>query len=418
MRFAVLIVTFLLPIWATGHGLRADDTESPEVPESAVAIKGGAFVERSTGGPFVPRGFNYIRLFPKRSHNNFDPEHYDAEMQEKVLQRWSRDGFNVVRVFINAHARAPGTIANPDRKGLSAAYVENVADYLDLARRNRIAVMLCTESFPRVAPYDEALRRPDGMLSEPNASYLAAGHIEAKARFLQDLIRRLHAARPTCLGAIFSYDLQNEFCFHGSPPFTLTSGTLEAANGKTYALPDQCQELADDGVVHFIDRMVDAIHAVHPRALVSASVFTYAAVGRSGPGDFSVKPAAWQNRMPFRPLAILRSKADFLDLHFYSADADGWQRDLASVEFEQVQRLADELGKPMIVGEFGAFKRPFPTIEPAAAWMGTWAKMFEEKGFAGWLYWTYDTHEQSDQLWHACDAKNAIYDRLRMTLAK
>jgi hypothetical protein len=417
MKLPVL-VSLLGTVWAAAIALPAWAAESTDVPPSAIAIERGAFVERATGEPFSPRGFNCIRLFPNRSHNTFDPEHYDAETLEKVMQRWSNDGFNVVRVFINAHAGVTGTIASPAQAGLSAAYVANVADFLDRARGHRIAVMLCTESFPRVAPYAETLRRPDATLDEPNASYLAAGHIEAKAQFLQDLIRGLHAASPTCLGAIFSYDLQNEFCYHGGPPFTLMLGTLAAANGRTYVLPDQRQELADDGAIHFINRLVDAVHEVHPHALVSASVFTYAAVDRSGPGDFSVKQAAWQNRIPFRPLAILNSKADFLDLHFYAADAQAWQRDLASVEFDRVRHLATELGKPMIVGEFGAFKHAFPTVEPAAAWMGKWAAMFAESGFAGWLHWTYDTHEQSDQIWHACDGQDAIYRSLKGTISR
>jgi hypothetical protein len=416
MRRSLLVCLFLVPVWATGLGLLACAAESPEVPEPGIAIQTGTFIERASGKPFLPRGFNYIRLFPRRSHNTFDPEHYDAAALDEALERWSHDGFNVVRVFLHATAHVRGTIAQPNQEGLSAAYIANVADFLDRARRHRIAVMLCTESFPRVAPYRDTLGHGSPLLDEPNACYLAAGHVEAKARFLQDLIRGLHAASPTCLGAVFSYDLQNEFCYHGGPPFTLPSGTLKAANGKTYALPGQRQALADDGAIYFVNRMVDAIHEVHPHALVSASVFTYHAVSRSGPGDFSVKKAGWQNRVPFRPLAILRSQADFLDLHFYASDAEAWQRDLASVEFGKVRDLARRLGKPMIVGEFGAFKRPFPNVEPAASWMGALAELFEREGFVGWLHWTYDTHEQSEQLWHACDGQDAIYEALKGAL--
>jgi hypothetical protein len=124
----------------------------------------------------------------------------------------------------------------------------------------------------------------------------------------------------------------------------------------------------------------------------------------------------WQNRIPFRPLAILRSKADFLDLHFYPADAKGWERDLASVEFDEVRKLAKELGKPLFVGEFGSFKRTFQTPESAAVWMGELAGRFQERGFAGWLYWTYDTHEQGDELWHACERDGMIYGQLKRAL--
>ncbi|MHB8898345.1 MAG: glycoside hydrolase 5 family protein [Thermoguttaceae bacterium] len=410
------VTALLLAASSLGHAfaLHAADLPptSPQAPQSAVAIRDGAFVEGAGGKPFVPRGFNYIRLYPGRSHSTFDTEHYDPEAIDAALRRWSRDGFNVVRVFLNANASAPGTMAVAGRSGLSAQYLANVADFLDRARQHRVAVMLCTESFPRVPPYSDTLRR-DSLLDEANASYLAAGHVEAKARFLQDLVHGIRAARPEALEAIFAYDLQNEFCFHGGPPFTLATGTVTAANGTTYSLPDERQQLADDGAIYFIDRMVDALHEVHPGALVGASVFTYAAVGRTGPGDFSVKQAAWQNRIPFRPLAILKSRADYLDLHFYSADTDGWNRDLDSVEFDRVRQRAAELGKPMIVGEFGAFKRPFLAVEPAAQWMATLAGLFRQNGFAGWLHWTYDTREQSDQLWHACDGESVLYESLK-----
>ena len=270
MRSGVLVCALLVSIWLTDLGPATYVLSAAEAPESAVTVTDGVFVERVTGEPFVPRGFNYIRLFPRRSHNTFDPEHYDAEALEKALGRWNRDGFSAVRVFLNCHAPIAGTIARPGEEGLSKSYVANVADFLDRARKHRIAVMLCTESFPRVSPYGDTLVRADAALDEANASYLAAGHVEAKARFLQDLIRGLQASRPECLGAIFSYDLQNEFCYHGGPPFTLVSGTVQAANGRRYDLPDQRQELADEGAIYFIDRMADAIHEAHPGALVSA----------------------------------------------------------------------------------------------------------------------------------------------------
>ena len=376
-----------------------------------VRIEKGTFVD-ARGQPFAPRGFNYVRLFPGRSHNTFDPERYDTAAVEEALQRWETDGFNVVRVFLNSYAHLPGSLASKGRPGLSESYIRNVADFLGRARQHGIGVMICTESFPRAAPYSDALRPLQPTVSAANAEYLDARHVEAKARWLKALIAAIDAARPGCLDAVFSYDLQNELCFHGSSPFTLESGTVVTASGKTYTLPAQRQELADDAAVHFINSLADAIHEAHPSALVSASVFTYAAVGRSGPGDFTVKEAGWQNRIPFRPLAILGSKADFLDLHFYASSVLAFEQDLATVEYNAVHRRARELGKPLFVGEFGVFKRAFPDIESAAVWMGTLASEFSRQGFSGWLYWTYDTHEQDKELWHACDRNGAIYRRL------
>ncbi len=383
-----------------------------EQVEPDITIRQGAFVVRRTGAAFVPCGFNYIRLFPQRSHNTFDPEHYNAQAVEAEMQRWQGDGFNVVRVFLNAAAQVPGTLAKKDQRGLRADYLAKVADFLDRAQRYGIAVMLCTESFPYVAPYADGIRAPDPALSLPNAEYLEAGRVEAKALFLKDLIDGLRAASPSCLRAVFSYDIQNELCFQVSPPFTLESGSVTLSSGRTYQLPAQRQELADDAAVGFVNRMAEVIHAAQPGALVSASVFTYAAVGRDGPNDFRVEKAGWKNRVPFRPLALARSKADFIDLHFYAEDGKAWERDLRSVEFDEFRRVSREFGKPLFVGEFGAFKSTFKTVESAAAWMGTWSAQFVPRGFAGWLYWTYDTDEQPE-LWNACEGQRAVYERLK-----
>ena len=400
-----------IPVLILLLGLLLTQVNPASGVEFPVHIERGEFVD-AAGRPFVPRGFNYIRLFPGRSHDTFDPEHYDPDTIERVLQRWQTDGFNLVRVFLNGYAHLQGSIAHRDVPGLDAAYVRNVADFLVRARRHGIAVMICAESFPRTAPYAQGLHVPE-KVSSANAEYLDIAHVEAKAAYLQDLIRKLSEAQPGCLEAVFSYDLQNELCFQVSEPFANVSGAFIVAEGKHYQLPGQRQELADDAAVHFIDRMADSIHQVHPKGLVNVSVFTYRAVGRSGPGDFQVKKAAWQNRIPVRPMAILRSKADIVDLHLYPGDEQAFESDLASIEFSALTDRAKELGKPVIVGEFGVFKSRFPELPAAATWIGEMTSRIAERGFAGWLYWTYDTHEQDSELWHACDGESAIYQILK-----
>lgn len=388
--------------------VQANPASAVELP---VRIERGGFVD-AAGRSFVPRGFNYIRLFPGRSHDTFDPEHYDPATIERVLLRWQTDRFNLVRVFLNGSAHLPGSIAHRDVPGLDAAYVRNLADFLVRARCHGVAVMICTESFPRIAPYAQGLRVLENM-SSANAEYLDTAQVDAKAAYLRDLIRSLSEIQPGCLDAVFSYDLQNELCFQVSEPFANVSGEFIGTDGRRYQLPEQRQDLADDAAVHFIDRMVESIHQVHPESLVSVSVFTFRAVGRSGPGDFQIKKAAWQNRLPVRPLAILRSQADIVDLHLYSGDEQAFESDLASVEYTIVRQRAQEFGKPLIVGEFGAFKRRFAELPAAAMWIGEMTSRIAQRGFAGWLYWTYDTHEQGNELWHACDGGDAIYRTLK-----
>jgi hypothetical protein len=379
-----------------------------------VALRDGQFVERASGRPVALRGFNYIRLF--HGHGTFDPAHYDGAAASAVFRRLHGDGFNVVRVFISTQVDAPGAVALQGQAGLSRDYLRNAADFLMRARRERVVVILSMEQFPRVSPYTERLEPLPASIHGLNAAYLAPGYLRAKEKYLGAFIAGLQQVEPRCLEAVCAYDLSNELCFFGAPPFTLAGGTVTAPNGHTYRLPEQRQALADDAAVFYINRMCAAIRAAQPDALVCAGVFTYRAVGKTGPGDFRLDKAGWKNRYPFRPLAILRSQADFLDLHFYPSNAAEFERDLQSIEFPAVQRAARELGKPVVAGEFGAFKGTFPTAAGAAQWMAELGGRYAALGCAGWLYWTLDTHEQSSELWHARDADDLIYRRLRTVL--
>ena len=385
-------------------------SKAPSGSVFQVGVRDGHFIDRTAGQPVALRGFNYIRLF--HGHGTFDPEHYDGAAADEVFRRLHGDGFNVVRVFINTSADAPGAVAHMGQAGLSRAYLRNVADFLLRARRQGVAVILSMEQFPRVSPYVHLLQPLPATIHGLNAAYLAPGYLRAKERYLGDFIAGLRQAVPQCLEAVCAYDLSNELCYAGAPPFTLAGGTLTAPDGRTYRLPEQRQELADDAAVFYIDRMCAAIRAAQPGALVCAGVFTYRAVGKTGPGDFTVEQAGWKNRFPFRPLALLRSQADFLDLHFYPANANELERDLHSIEFPAVQRAARASGKPLVAGEFGAFKPSHPAAAAAAAWVAELGGRFQTLGFAGWLYWTYDTHEQSQELWNARDSEDLIYRRL------
>jgi hypothetical protein len=148
---------------------------------------------------------------------------------------------------------------------------------------------------------------------------------------------------------------------------------------------------------------------VFPGILINVNVFTFAAVGRTGPGDFHSAQAGWRNRVPFRPLAIARSKADMIDVHFYLATLERYRHDLASIEFEELQEAAAAAGKPLIVGEFGMFKDQFGGDFQAACRFlrDEWLPELN-RDWHGWLYWTYDTDEQP-RLWNAAHSDFAIF---------
>ena len=383
--------------------------------EPAVAryqVRDGCFWDTKANHRFAPRGFNYIRLH--RSHGTFDPEYYDRKESDALFARLSQDGFNTVRVFINGYTKLTGAVARMGQAGLSHEYVANVADFLRRADARNVAVVLSTDSYPRVPPFVAEADNRTSAVHPENAEILERGNVEARARYLTALIEALRSVDARCLDAVLAYDLQNEWCYVMAPPFTLTSGTARLGDGREHLLPAQRQELADDAAIYCIDTLADAVRAAHPQAPIWVGVFTYRAVGKTGPGDFRVEQQAWKNRVPFRPLAILRSKADVLDVHFYCENELVFQEDLASIEFKTVRKKARERGVVLVAGEFGVFKRGlFTSANAAAEWISKVVPLFGQAGFGGWLYWTYDTHEQDAELWHSRSGDGSIYKKLK-----
>lgn len=370
-------------------------------------IERNRFVLKATGQVFEPRGFNLVRLDLDGGggHATFSPFVYDREKTGVTLKHISANGFNVVRVFINGFWGKRGTLLEKaDAEGLSPAYLDNLVDFLLQARKHGILVIPCFEWFPHAGPgpYGKFLgTKVDRVEGFPTNNYLNPGYIAAKRTYLQDVIRGLRQRDPVALQSVFCWDVMNEVNFElGHPPFSLSEGNVTPANGVTYDLATQKERMADEMAVYWIDRMAEAIRAEIPDALIDANIFTYHAVGRTGPGDFHQDKADWKNRYPFRPTALLRSKADVIDIHFYSDSEENWRKDLASIEHEKLLAgLPEQPGKALLVGEFGAFKRRFARVSAAAQWMSALAERFPAAGFQGWIYWTYDTDEQKE-LWN------------------
>jgi hypothetical protein len=380
-------------------------------PECGILVREGRFFERKTGQAFVPMGFNFVRLFNEVrtvDHDNFSRSGYDPDEQQQMLDRLAEHGFNTVRVFVNCQ---PGEVIDArDATGLSAVYMDHVTDFLLRAGRSGIYVMLSMRRFPAMARYQQRCRPADPLVTGANRDYLVPGWTQAKALYMQDFLREILQRNPTALTALFAIDIQNEVCFcPGEKPFSLAEGSITAHYGSRYDLATQKQDLADDSAIHYINTCAAAIHEVFPSVLINVNVFTYAAVGRRGPGDFHKDKAGWRNRVPFRPLAIARSRADMIDVHFYCSTLSRYQEDLKSIEFARLRQVAQDAGKPLIVGEFGLFKEQFAGDFDAGRRFlrDDWLPALN-RDWQGWLYWTYDTHEQP-RLWNAADHSSAIF---------
>lgn len=380
-----------------------------------IRIENGRFISRETGEIFAARGFNYVRL--ARGHSTFKPSVYDRERAVKFFRHMEENNFNAVRVFIfglfdnRRSIHGAGAAATPEDE---AQYLDNLAEFLLLAKDHGILVVPCIESLPRTKHYRKRLQKDLHNISEKNNECLNQSYIDAKCRYIRDIIRGLRKRDPAALSAVLSWELQNECCFWIEPPFSLDKGTVTPANGVTYDLATDKETLADDMAVYWIDQLAAAIRREIPDALVSADMFTYHAVRRKGPGDFSVGAAGWLNRYPFNPTALLRSSVDIIDIHVYATDGKSFLANMESIEHEKfMQSIKQHGNKAVMVGEFGVFKEVFTEINDAAAWMPKFIDLINDQlNAAGWMYWTYDTDEQ-ERLWNAMHEDGRIFDAIK-----
>lgn len=402
----LIIMTLAVPV---------EGGESPDLPR--ITVRDGTFVEAGSGEQFEPRGFNYIRLYDEIGwHSTFAPGFYEPERAEAMLADLEAHGFNTVRVFID-HRAGSGVVDSEDAASLSEAYMANVVDFLRRARNHRVYVLPSLVSLPRTGPYRRGIDTERDRIMGHNQYYLQEGFIRAKCRYLKDFVRVIKEHEVALLSTVLAFELENETHFvSNQPPFSLTKDRLTAANGTTYDLSDRddLQRMAEEHVRNWADACVNAIHSVDPDALVGTSVFTYRAIGRSGPGEVREGDSS-DPRFPGRPVALARSKLSYVDIHTYPRSMDTLKHDLRSIEFEKLKRVCRRTGKPLLMGEFGAFKKFYSDLDSAAKTMEHYLKRVYNRGFDGFMYWTYDTDEQ-ERLWNAQSGDRQIFRALRRML--
>ncbi len=382
-----------------------------------ITIENGRFVELGSGKLFRLRGFNYIRL-EGGWHGTFGPKWYNAERAERMFTHLQQNGFNAVRVFID-FMPGRGIITSRGSEGLSEAYLDNLCDFLKRAARHYIYAIPAFVHFPDAAPYRDMIGDAPDHAAGQNLKYLHPGYVRAKASYMADVAREIKKRDPALLRTVLAFELENETHFSAThTPFSLSEGTFRLYTGETYELNDQQakQKLADDALIKWADSCRDAVRQVDPEALIAGSVFTFRAVGRTGPGRLAADKTN-DHRFPARPLAFARSKVDYVDIHFYPVDKTTLQRDLQSIEFDELKPACRKAGKPLVMGEFGAFKHFYKTADEAAeAMTGHWKKV-KHGGFQGFLYWTYDCDEQT-RLFNGKYAGGKIFRALAETMEK
>jgi hypothetical protein len=98
---------------------------------------------------------------------------------------------------------------------------------------------------------------------------------------------------------------------------------------------------------------------------------------------------------------IEHSTADFIDIHPYPGT------ELTFPQLMQNYGLDGPTAKPIIMGEFGAFKFAYSSASEAANELVSWQRQSCAYGIDGWLLWTWDSAEQPE-LWNGLDAGGTI----------
>jgi hypothetical protein len=400
-RRAALAALLFLSAAALVVLLRTIPFRSPQGPVARyggrhdIGARGVQLYDRRTGRVFVARGWNYVRLGPQETaagrilyHTTFNAGRYDAARAERALRSMRASGYNTVRVFLNAVCLR-GCLLDRRSGGLSRAYLEDLADFLRRAAAEHVYVLLTTDHIPASGRYGDLLQaEPPGNVAGVNLVYLTNGGIQASAEFWRDLVGTL-ARMGAPLETVLGYELQNEVTFAaGEPPLSLRTGTLRSPAGRVYRLssPAGRRRLLTDGLVHWLDATRAAIHGVDPTALVG--------VGFAQP----FVPDSLRARLA--RAAIERSQADFVDVHAYPGVGLGFSAYATEAGF-------DTSRKPLLMGEFGAFKATYRTAADAAGALETRVLESCRYRFAGWLGWSWDTRDQPE-LWNALSAGGAL----------
>lgn len=389
-----------------------------------ISIQDERFVEKTTGKPFIPLGLNYYRSVQidekKRGHGAFSSGNYDEAFIMRMMQKLSQDGFNTVRSFLSNHSGPNGIVTDPQSAEINPAFLANVIHFLRAAQKQNLRVILTWDTWtPDSRPWadkpltDEARY---GFVNDSKVPLLVNGFrlapqpIRAKANAICTLIAALQKSAPELLPVVLAWELENEAHFRLDQEPFLSRSAAFAFGGQSFDLrtDDGAQALMDAATRAWASACADPIHAADPEALVSASIFTFAAVGREGPGTWS-KDFTKDMRTPVRPLALLESSLDFVDLHLYAGRSktrnitQHLQHDLASVELPALVAAAKRLSKPILIGESGIGAHvtrrgpDWKTIrhEASQALLREFHQALAPHPFAGLLHWHYGSPDST-----------------------
>jgi len=194
---------------------------------------------------------------------------------------------------------------------------------------------------------------------------------------------------------VLAWELLNEqWMFRDQPPLSLTSGIAETTTG-SYDMsdPNQKTQMVSDGLVYYIAEMKEEILSHDPTALVTMGFF----VPEIAAPDWYVETSS----------LLEKSELDFFDFHGYPGGADVQKH-------AELFGMIDYEAKPVVMGEYGAFRHIYSKIDSAARALTQWVADSCQYGFDGWLYWAYYPADPNtgDQTWGFVDEDNYLLNIL------
>jgi hypothetical protein len=418
----ILIIGIIVFLWGS-FPAKAGEMEKIGIRKSG---KYAHFYNTQSGRPFFVKGMNYIRL-RHGDHATFEaavgpsPAYYDRKQAEDMLKSLADNGYNTVRVFIiGRSSRNPGIGGHyQETQGFYEPYMENVMDFLRLARAYGIYVLptFGDGELPRNKYYRDRIKDLPGGI---NVMYLTPEGIEAKTKYVVDFFTYIKTRDESLLHVLLGIQLQNEQHVRCDAwPFTQTQGILTMPNGKSYdmSVAEQRQRLMDEGINHYHNILTKAIKTVAPELLVCEGVFTLRAVGKSPDTHKGVFPvSSGDKRFPPAATVLGKSDLDFIDIHFYRTRRDepvseAFGRDMDSMAFYSGEMRAIQKLKPVILGEFGSFRHVDDTFAQAGNNLLDIRDLAIEHHMMGIMMWTYDTFEQK-QLYPAMEDKGPFLKKL------
>ena len=322
--------------------------------------------DRRSGNRFVPRGSNLLMKVREGDHwasSLFRPRNWNQKRVRKELTGLKRLGYNTVRVFIDlcqvdCISTSGGSIRRP--------FAKNIAAFLRIARKKGLVVMLASNDVPDRG-YSNRLPCCSPFGGYRNSLWLTRKGHNILMEYWAEVVRALRRERAPLQVVI--YQLQQEhFLLEDVEPLSLAGGFVTTADGETYDMadPQQKTEMVESNVRLAARRARAAIRRLDPGALVTMGFFA------RFDGDPRVVPSQ----------AMLESSAlDLVDLHLYPGVGHDLQNQVDAIG------LSDAVEKPVVMGEFGAFRFAYANPRVGAYSLAHWQADSCAFGFDGWLTW-------------------------------